>query len=94
MSGVLLDPSECSPGFESDVNSTCIACTGNTYKAEIGNTPCLDLPPGTSVTGDLVLDGGNAGFSKYTPRGLLWLSFVCSYQKGRLEEMSLYCFRV
>ncbi len=57
---------ECKAGFGfEETTGTCSACVEATYKSNIANTTCLDLPPGTSVPADLVVEGGNTGYSEY-----------------------------
>ncbi len=56
---------ECSPGFGLDENTrTCTACTGEVYKSDIGDTQCVPLPRGTNVPTDLIIHGGNTGYSE------------------------------
>lgn len=58
--------SECNAGYgwNQDTN-TCDACSDNTYKSDMGNTACLELPHGTVVPEDLVVNGGNTGYGDY-----------------------------
>lgn len=58
--------SECSAGYGFDsATSTCIACTESKYKSDIADSECLDVPEGASVTGDLIVNRGNTGFSEF-----------------------------
>ncbi len=60
------DLSECSAGFElTETTSNCTACTGDTYKSDIADTACEVLPSGATVPADLIIDGGNTGFSEW-----------------------------
>ncbi len=79
---------ECAAGFQRDAESNCTACTGDTYKSDIGDTACLSLPPGTSVPEDLVVEGGNTGFSKHTSfsENPSCAKFLCSSNKIRLHD--------
>ena len=54
----------CSAGYGGD-DTTCTACTDDTYKSDIANTECLNKPSESTIPTEMVINGGNTDFCKF-----------------------------